>query len=155
MKPASLRAKRSQAAGAIGERLALGHLRALGIEAERIETGWHVKYQGGQFVGAAPVAPVLADIVGVYRGRAVLVEVKLTPPDTDRLIWSRLDPHQIRNLDRWQTAGANVLVAWVRGLACLFVPWRAAPGWGPRHSLPWETALKLAWNPMHELENKS
>lgn len=152
MGAASIAGARARAVGGACEVLALHRLAAYGVTVERIETGWRVRRQpGGRIVGAVPLRPVLADLVGVWRGRAVLCEVKATADEVDRLPWSRLDAHQVANLDRWQAAGAIVLVAWVRGARVLLIPWRAAPGWGPRHALPWATAEVLAWSSSQEL----
>lgn len=140
-----LRGKRNRSQGLHAEQMVLTALRHAGIEAVKLETPWRVKRArsetgASKIIGATPQSKVLADIVGVHRttGRAVLVEVKRE--DAPTLAWSRLDAHQVVNLDRWHGAGALCYVAWVRGLHARLIPWRhAQPPWGPGTSVPWDS----------------
>ena len=139
-----IRGRRNRAMGLHAETMVLTQLRHHGFDCEKIETAWRVKRAGSKIVGATPAAKVLADIVGVQRttGRAVLVEVKRE--DADTLAWSRLDAHQVVNLDRWHKAGALVFVAYVRGLHARLIAWRPpADLWGPGKGLPWNSAALM------------
>lgn len=144
-------------AGKRAETLVLSTLRVHGIEAHAIETGWRVVRQfadgKSKIVNATPMAKVLADIVGVLTtGRALLLEVK--HEEEDRLSWSRLDDHQVANLNRWSALGAFVGVAWVRGLDIALIPWRPdAAHWAHGLPLRWEIAQQL--NSLHHLTGRT
>lgn len=147
----SIQGRRNKAVGEAAEQLVLIHLQQLGIPAVQIMTGWRVRRAGKRIVGATPMRPVIADIVGCLPDcRMVLIEVKME--SSGRLTWSRIQPHQRDNLDKWSTAGALCLIGWVRpGHGLLLIPWGSAPGWGNHHALPWESAQALAWHPAQSL----
>lgn len=148
---ASMRGRRNKAVGEAAEQLVLIHLLQLGIPAVQLMTGWRIKRAGKRIIGASPLRPVLADIVGCLpNGRLLLLEVKREV--SDRLGWSRIELHQRANLDRWSSAGALCVIAWVRpdhGFA--LIPWGGAIGWCNHHALPWATAQALAWHPSQSL----
>lgn len=145
---AILAGRKARAEGEAGQRAALACLDAWGLPRATLETGWRVRRVGSRIVGAVPLRHVLADIVATLDGRMVLVEVKATREDGDRLLWSRLDAHQRDNLAHWSAHRALCFVAWHRaGHGTVFVPWGGAPGWKAGQSLPWSTAQAVAWEP--------
>lgn len=120
----AIRGRLNRQRGNIGESLAMRELVNLGVRCVHIDTGWRVQRVSGRIVGATPLRPVLADLVGVLRGRAVLCEVKVE--DGPSLSLSRIEPHQRDNLTTWHQAGALVLVAWVRlepAASVYLLPW--------------------------------
>lgn len=147
----SLRGRRNKAVGVAAEQVVLHLLAQLGLPTAHLENGWRVKRANGRIIGATPLRPVLADLVSVLPdGRMILIEVKME--SSGRLIWSRIQPHQRDNLDRWSKAGALCLIAWVRpGHGVLLIPWGSAPGWCNHHALPWESAQAVAWHPSQSL----
>lgn len=101
---------------------AMRALADLGIRCAHLETGWRVRRVEGRIIGATPLRPVLADIVGVKAGRAVLCEVKRE--EGPSLSISRLEQHQRENLTAWSDSGAIVLLAWVRAdMTVHLIPW--------------------------------
>ncbi len=144
-----LRGRNNRQRGALAETIAMRSLQTAGVRCAHLETGWRVKRVGSRIVGATPTRSVLADIVGVLHGRAVLCEVKAE--DGPTLSLSRLEPHQRDNLTAWAQAGALVLVAWVQlipeGERCAFVThyvrlirWPCA-AWSTGHPLTERQAL--------------
>ncbi len=109
---ARLRGKRNRVRGTMAETIAMRALVALGVRCAHLETGWHVRRVKGKIIGASPMRSVLADIVGVKAGRAILCEVKAE--DGPSLSLARFADHQRQNLTEWTQSGAIVLVAWVR-----------------------------------------
>lgn len=101
---ASARGKASQDLGAHGEALCRALLARHGfVRIERIQTGWKVlfKYEGDKRVvkDAFPLEPVEGDFIAMEKGtgRKVLAEAKAT--EDDRIIFSRLEDHQVEALD--------------------------------------------------------
>lgn len=149
--------RKAHADGDRAEKLVIATLRINNIPAERLETGWRVlrQFAAGKtrIVSATPKAKVLADILGVLnQGRSLLIEVK--SENDDRLSWSRLDAHQIDNLDRWHLAGAFVAVAWVRAHQIALIRWRPdATNWRPGHPISWAVAQHI--NVMPEITGRT
>ena len=116
-------AKRSQALGEWGQRMAQAYMRQLGYQVvDRIETG--TRQIGGvrRFTARAS-----GDIRAVgTRGRSVLVEVKVR---AERLLRSDLEDHQRKALQAHHEAGGLSLVAWVvQGTVdCHLLPWPVWP----------------------------
>ena len=115
---------------------------------EPIETGWTIirKYdpvkKQSVIVSAFPKKKVSGDIKAIEpgTGRAVHVEVKARP---DNLVYSALEDHQVKALDRVVAAGGVGILAWVRGLECRLYRWPVA-GFGPGKSLKWPTSAEQA-----------
>lgn len=140
---AIIRGRRNRQRGNAGEVLAMRALECLAVRCAHLETGWRVRRIGGRIIGATPMRSVLADIVGVKLGRAVLCEVKVE--DGRSLSLSRIEPHQRANLDTWKHAGAVVLIAWVKLEPCAW--------WSfPVALLPWPCPEMTHGHPITEAQ---
>lgn len=111
--------RRNQKLGEQGEAIARTMLAAAGVQdVERIHTGWKVTWEakGGKRVvkSAFPLEKVSGDFIGIMGGLKVLVECKAT--EEDRVIHSKLEKHQVENLDRTVAhGGVGFLFVMIKG----------------------------------------
>lgn len=118
----SAQGKASQELGEAGEKYCRALLVRHGlVEIERVHTPWKVVFKishGQRVPGAAwPVEKVSGDFIAMNpaNGKKVLVEAKSTEAE-DRIIYSRLDDHQVRALDATvKYGGESYLFVWIRG----------------------------------------
>lgn len=142
------KAAASQQLGAEGEDVAETALKAYGVEmveqiatpyiiSDRREDGWvRIKHK----------SKVSGDRRGVMAdgsGRRVLAEVKST--NHDRIIWSRLEDHQVRALDKNNRLKAVSLLVLVFSQQAYVLRW-PVEGFGPRKSITQEQAIGLQWD---------
>ena len=115
----SSRGKASQELGELGEAMARALLARQGVKRiERIHTGWKVTWEvkGGKRVvkNAFPLEKVSGDFIGIMNGLKVLVECKAT--EEDRIVHSKLEKHQVENLDRTVAhRGVGFLFVMIKG----------------------------------------
>lgn len=150
---------RNQRVGARAEEVATVQLRMLGVEMiETIHNAWKVIEWVNRDAGLARVIPaekVSGDRVGILpgSGRRVLAEVKATAED--RLIWSRLKPHQHQALARNEELGGVSLLVWVTPAGDVKVmryPDLLDAGWKSGKSIDLALADQCAWEgvPAHD-----
>jgi hypothetical protein len=153
---------RNQRVGARAEEVATMQLRILGVEMiETIHNAWKVIEWVNRPAGLARVVPaekVSGDRVGILpgSGRRVLAEVKST--DEDRLVWSRLKPHQHQALARNEELGGVSLLVWVTPAGDVKVmryPDLLDAGWKSGKSIALAMADQCAWEgvPAHDSRN--
>lgn len=111
--------RRNQKLGEQGEAIARTMLASAGVQdVERIHTGWKVTWEvkGGKRVvkDAFPLEKVSGDFIGIMNGLKVLVECKAT--EEDRVVHSKLEKHQVENLDRTVAhGGVGFLFVMIKG----------------------------------------
>lgn len=118
----SARGKASQELGEAGEAMARVLLARQGVKRiERIHTGWKVLFgppdpkTGKRTIkDAFPIEKVSGDFIGMKDGKKVHVEAKAT--EDDRIIFSRLEPHQVMALDETvELGGISMLFVMIQG----------------------------------------
>jgi len=135
--------------GETTQNLVANRMKQLGFEAvEMIETGWKVLWKGKKPIKAWPTHKVMGDIRAVLPGgRAVLVEVK---SHKDRLPFSAIKQHQVKNLNLYAKIGAVALLAWVDNE--IYIMQWPIPNFGPRKSIRPEMARRLAITSLDDLK---
>lgn len=150
---------RNQRVGQRAEEVATVQLHMLGVEMiETIHNAWKVIEWVNRPAGLARVVPaekVSGDRVGILpgSGRRVLAEVKATTED--RLVWSRLKPHQHQALARNEELGGVSLLVWVTPAGEVKVmryPDLLDVGWKSGKSISLTLANQCAWEgvPAHD-----
>lgn len=142
------KAAASQQLGSEGEDVAETALKAYGVEmVEQIATPYIIsdRREDG-WVRIKRKAKVSGDRRGVMAdgsGRRVLAEVKST--NGDRIVWSRLEDHQVRALDKNNRLKAVSLLVLVFSQQAYVLRW-PVEGFGPRKSITQEQAIGLQWD---------
>lgn len=141
-------AKASQQLGADGEQVAENALRAYGVRmVEQIATPYAITDRRPDgFVRIKRSAKVSGDrrgVMGDGTGRRVLAEVKAT--SGDRILWSRLEDHQVRALDENNRLGAVSLLVVVFDRQAFVLRW-PVEGFLPRTSITIGTAIAKQWD---------
>lgn len=128
----------SKSQGNDGETLVLNWLFSMGFVGELNHQGWHiVRGARGRVIGALPKrGKKLGDILGLWNGRFLCVEVK--SHDDDTLPYSQFSDHQPALMDKWQANGGTSVLAWVRGNSFKWMQWvDVRPLIKPGTSLKW------------------
>ncbi len=142
------KAKHSQHLGAEGEGVAERALEAYGVRmVEQITTPYAVTdSREGGWVRIKRKAKVSGDrrgVMGDGTGRRVLAEVKAT--GGDRILWSRLEDHQVRALDENNRLGAVSLLVVVFNQQAYVLRW-PVDGFLPRTSITVDDAINKQWD---------
>lgn len=127
----------SQKTGEVVEGVVRSALAKRFAHVQRIETGWKVLFRSGRPIKAWPIASVAGDFRAVERGtgRSVLIEVKAV--SADRLIFSRLEKHQVEALNKHAAAGGlSILATYHVPTGQLALREWPIQGFQPRTSLP-------------------
>ncbi len=142
------KATHSQQLGAEGEGIAEKALAAYGVRmVEQITTPYAItgRREDG-WVRIKRKAKVSGDrrgVMGDGTGRRVLAEVKAT--EGDRILWSRLEDHQVRALDENNRLGAVSLLVVVFGRQAFVLRW-PVDGFLPRTSITVDDAIAKQWD---------
>jgi penicillin-binding protein-related factor A (putative recombinase) len=136
--------RKSQAIGRTGEDIAMIALRTKGVQmVEQIATPITITARQGVWVQYTYKQKVSGDFRGIMPGgRRVLAEVKTC---TDRLVYSRLEPHQVEALDENHKLGGVSLLVMVSDINYVVMRWPIA-GFGPRKSITAIDAFNHEWD---------
>lgn len=137
--------RKSQRSGSVGEDIAKMALRTMGVcMVEQIATPIVTTQRRNGWVKIRRKEKVSGDIRGLLPGgRRVLAEVKTV--NDDRLIFSRLKPHQVDALNENHELGAVSLLVLVHPYGHCVMRW-PIEGFGPRTSIHIDDAAQYEWD---------
>lgn len=137
--------RKSQGLGKFGEGRAEWFLREIGARCvEKVSTPFvnvrgRVVYSGRSSVDYVAAVPVIGGSGNCFMASRIEVKVCLD----DRLVHSRLKPHQIMWLTEWNNCGFASFVMWVRHGECLLFRY-PSDSYMPGLSIGIETARRIS-----------